>query len=278
MKKKSKKSKKILMKKMRVIAVFVIVIVAIILLIIPMGNKETKAMKFVDTYISYINEAKYEEMYNMITSNSKGNISQEDFINKNKGVYGELEASNVTVYNMSEEEENRKNKNNIHNKDEYNCRSFRICKYHKARAKSRSDIGIIWTPNVIFPGLNETDTLKIDMTETSRGNIYDRNGKLLAGKGRISTIGLVPGRMSQNKENDIREIAKLLNITEEEINAALSQSYVKENTFVEIAKINEEDKKTETELMKIAGIKINTATGRVYPYGEAISSLIGYTR
>lgn len=116
------------------------------------------------------------------------------------------------------------------------------------------------------------------MVETTRGNVYDRNGKLLAGAGRISSIGLVPGKMSQNKENDIKIIARLLNITEEEINTALNASYVKEDTFVELAKINEEDKNTEKELMKIAGIRIKTNTGRVYPYGEVTSSLLGYTR
>lgn len=146
------------------------------------------------------------------------------------------------------------------------------------RSKKDGKYGIIWTSNIIFPGFNETDTLKIDMVETPRGSIYDRNGKLLAGAGRISTIGLVPKNMNQNPEADIARIAELLNITVDEIKNDLSASYVKEDTFVELAKIPESDTNTEKELMKLAGIKIRTADERIYPYREATSSLIGYVK
>lgn len=116
------------------------------------------------------------------------------------------------------------------------------------------------------------------MVDTPRGSIYDRNGKLLAGEGRISTIGLVPKNMNSNPEWDIKRISELLNITEDEIKNKLSASYVKEDTFVELAKIPESDTNTEKELMKLAGIKIKTADERIYPYKEATSSLIGYVK
>lgn len=130
----------------------------------------------------------------------------------------------------------------------------------------------------MFQGFNDTDTLKIDMVETPRGSIYDRNGKMLAGQGRISTIGLVPKNMNANSEADIARIAELLNITVEEINTNLHASYVKEDTFVELAKIPESDTNTEKELMKLAGVRIKTADERIYPYKEVTSSLIGYVK
>lgn len=138
------------------------------------------------------------------------------------------------------------------------------------------NIGIIWTSNVIFPGFAENDKLKIDIVETPRGSIYDRNGKVLAGEGRISKIGLVPGKMNTNAEADIARVAELLKLKTEDVNNALSASYVKSDTFVELAKIPESDSHTEAELMKIAGINIRTSNGRVYPYKDATSNLIGY--
>jgi len=116
------------------------------------------------------------------------------------------------------------------------------------------------------------------MVETPRGSIYDRNGKLLAGAGRISTIGLVPKNMNKDPQWEIKRISELLNITEEEIKNKLSASYVKEDTFVELAKIPESDSNTEKELMKLAGIKIKTADERIYPYKEVTSSLVGYVK
>lgn len=98
---------------------------------------------------------------------------------------------------------------------------------------------------------------------------------MLAGEGNISIVGVVPGKLSKAS---IPDIARILNITEERINKEVSGSYVKEDTFVELSKISQNDSKTETELLKIAGIKISNKTDRVYPYGEAMSNLIGYVQ
>lgn len=144
--------------------------------------------------------------------------------------------------------------------------------------KEEEEYKIIWTSNVIFPGLSNTDKINIDTKEEARGSIYDRNGKVLAKEGKTSNIGFVPGKMNKNPENDIKRVAELLKISEDAIKNMLSASYVKEDTFVQLANISEDDKYTEKELMKIAGIKINNSPGRVYPYGEEISHLIGYVQ
>lgn len=131
---------------------------------------------------------------------------------------------------------------------------------------------------MIFPGLNETDKLKIETVETKRGSIYDRNGKLLAGEGKVSSVGFVPGKMNQNPEADIARVSELLGISVDTIKQSLSASYVKENTFVKLANISQTDEKTETELMRLAGIQIKNSEGRIYPYGEDASHLVGYVR
>ncbi|MCI8519817.1 MAG: penicillin-binding protein 2 [Clostridia bacterium] len=144
--------------------------------------------------------------------------------------------------------------------------------------KEDNEFKIIWTSNTIFPGLSATDKIKIDATETERGSIYDRNGKLLAGEGKTSNIGFVPGKMNKNPEKDIERVAELLKVSVDGIKNLLSADYVKEDTFVQIANISENDKWTEKELMKIAGIRIKNSAGRIYPYSDEISHLIGYVK
>lgn len=131
---------------------------------------------------------------------------------------------------------------------------------------------------MIFPGLSSTDKLKIDTVQSTRGSIYDRNGKLLAGEGKMSSVGIVPGKMNKNSEGDIQRIAELLNLSVDTVKNAINASYVKADTFVQLANISENDTKVETELLRIAGIKIKSSTGRIYPYGEDMSHLIGYVR
>ena len=112
MKKKRKKSKKkIKLKKIRIIAFLAIIIIAVVLIFHNQNtHKQTRAMSVVDKYISYINEAKYDEMYKMLSASSKNTITENDFIERNRTIYEQLEARNVTTSNMEEEDENRKNK------------------------------------------------------------------------------------------------------------------------------------------------------------------------
>ena len=116
--KKGKKSKKkILIKKIRIILILIILILITVFIYksINGSNKLTKAMSTVDKYMSYLNESKYSEMYDMLTVGTKRNITKEDFITRNEEIYGQIEASSITVSNMSEEEqENRKSKSYIY--------------------------------------------------------------------------------------------------------------------------------------------------------------------
>ncbi len=115
-KKRSKNNKKVIIKKIKILSILgVIITIAIFLLINNAGGeRQTGAMKVVSQYMSYINEAKYEEMYDMVASTTKKNVSKEDFVERNKTIYEQLEAKDVSVSNMKEEEENRKSKSDIH--------------------------------------------------------------------------------------------------------------------------------------------------------------------
>ena len=75
-------------KKTVIIAIVIILAIAIIAGAIFIINKNApKPEETLSTYISLLNEQKYEEMYNMISENSKTQISQEDFIKRNKNIY-----------------------------------------------------------------------------------------------------------------------------------------------------------------------------------------------
>ncbi len=84
--------------------------------------------------------------------------------------------------------------------------------------------------------------------------------------------------MRKNTDEDIENIARLLGLTKEGIKQLLSAPYVKDDTFVFLGNISQDNKNVETELLKIAGIQIKNKTGRIYPYGEYASHLIGYVQ
>ena len=73
------------MKKKIIIIIVIVLIIAILigggLVAYYISNKEKTTPEDIwNQYISYINEEKYEEMYEYITKQSKEKINQEDFI------------------------------------------------------------------------------------------------------------------------------------------------------------------------------------------------------
>lgn len=135
---------------------------------------------------------------------------------------------------------------------------------------------IDWTSNLIFPKLNTEDKVRVKTIEAKRGSILDRNGEYLATNGVASKIGLVPGKMSDNREEDIAKIAELLNMTSDGINSELSASYVKADTFVPLKTVGKNEMELKNKLLEIKGIKIIDADERIYPQGMSTSQLVGY--
>ena len=191
----SKKKKKILMQKIRVISVFLFIIFSIILIVFRITqtkNKQSKAVQVLSQYIKYINDENYDAMYDLLDSSSQKNITKEKFIKKNKEIYEKLELSSISVYDMIEEE-TESDRIKITCTNDMETMAGKLVFTNIIRiAKEENECKIIWNTNAIIPGLNDTDTLKVDTTQSVRGCIYDRNGKALAEEGKVAEIGLVP--------------------------------------------------------------------------------------
>ena len=55
---------------------------------------------------------------------------------------------------------------------------------------------------MIFPNLTSTDKVRVSTTQAVRGEILDRNGCVLAGKGIASSVGIVPGKLENRSYID----------------------------------------------------------------------------
>ena len=100
----------------------------------------------------------------------------------------------------------------------------------------------------------------------------------MAQNGQITTIGIVPGKLGENKEEGIKKLSELTGVSIEYINTELSRSYVKDDTFVPIKKISKDDNEKKEALLKIPGVKLTNTSARVYPLGEEAAHLIGYVQ
>ena len=267
-------------KKIIIIVISIILILAIsvgIGITIYFNNKpKNKPEDVLQTFASYINDKKYEDMYSLLSSKSKANISEEDFIKRNKNIYEGIEAENFSVDIQSTENENKLAKVTYKNSMDTMSGHVDFTNTVTLELNEEKEYKIDWTSNLIFPKLNTEDKVRVKTIEAKRGSILDRNGEYLATNGVASKIGLVPGKMSDNREEDIAKIAELLNMTSDGINSELSASYVKADTFVPLKTVGKNEMELKNKLLEIKGIKIIDADERIYPQGVSTSQLVGY--
>ena len=265
-------------KKIVIFAIVIIVVIAIIAGALYIVNRNTpKPEETLSAYISLLNEQKYEEMYNMISEYSKTQISQEDFIKRNKNIYEGIDAYDIKV-TPSETTKDGKTYSIKYNESMSTSAGTISFENTAKLVRENKEYKISWTSSMIFPELRNTDKVRVSTLSAKRGEILDRNGAKLAQNGSISSVGIVPGKLGENKTENISKISELTGVSTDYINTQISASYVKDDTFVPIKKVSADNTELKSKLLEIPGIKITSVDARVYPLGEEAAHLIGYVQ
>lgn len=265
--------------KIIIIAIALIIVIAIIatVVIINLKNQEIEKQKQALTnYIALINDKNYDEMYNKISTTSQSNISSEDFVKRNKNIYEGIDAENVKVEIGEFKSENNEIK--IPYKENLFTSAGEVSFDNNVTlVKENGEYKINWSSNLIFPDLKDTDKVRVSSIKSKRGTIKDKNGNSLAYDGSASSVGIVPGKLGENKDANIAKISEVLGVSVDTINGYLSASYVKDDTFVPIKKIAYKSDLKAT-LLGIPGVMINSVDSRVYDLGEEAGHLVGYVQ
>lgn len=228
-------------------------------------------------YVELLKNKEYEQMYELIDSKAQAKISREDFIARNKNIYEGIQAKDidVTIKSISKEDNDTLIK--------YNTKMNTIAGDldFDNSIKIGNELGkgytIKWTTKNIFPDLGENDKVRVKELKGRRGNITDRNGELLATDSYLSNVGIVPGKLGDNKAENITKIASILQVSADSINKSLSADYVQDDMFIPIKDIPYGDARV-VELLKIPGVMIKDKESRVYPYGAQTSHITGYVQ
>ena len=240
-------------------------------------------------YMAYIEEGRYEDMYDLLDSSSQEAVSQEDFVTRNQNIYEGIEVSDIQLDISGEQDRGQPLSYSV----VMNTVAGEIS-YDNTTAFEREDGDwkIVWTDAMIFPSLGESDRVSVTTLEAERGSIYDRNQNLLAGQGTVESVGLVPGKMDVQPQEEIQTIAQILGLTEDSISSSLDASWVQTDSFVPLKDMtqdqldqpytdadgNETGQTVQEALLACPGVMISESESRVYPYGEATAHLLGYVQ
>lgn len=218
-------------------------------------------------YMELLDEGKYEEMYDMLDEDSQKSISKKDFIQRNRNIY-----EGISMKNLEVEVTTKKREENVGYKIHMDTSAGEISYQTKTTfVKEDGVYRMCWDDSVIFPDLTAEDKVRVEVLHAQRGTITDKDGKLLAGQGQIDCVGIVPGKMDSST---VSRVSAILDMDEEEIQKDLKQTWVTDESFVPIRKMDGYPK----ELLSVAGVMVSKTTERIYPLGEAAAHLIGYVQ
>lgn len=225
-------------------------------------------------YVSYIEKRDYESMYGLLDKSSQKEISKKEFIQRNQKIYQGIEAKNLKAVVDKKSEEGK-----VSYRMSMDTLAGSISFDHQAVFEREGrDFRLKWDDGMIFPGMEFTDKVRVTKLKGNRGEIYDRSGKLLAGKGKAASIGIVPGKM-KDKKTSVTKLAGLLDMKRSDIEKKLKASWVTKDSFVPVRKMTSAgEKKIEKQLLKIPGVMVSSVDSRVYPYGKKASHLTGYVQ
>lgn len=231
-------------------------------------------------YMNYIETGNYEKMYDMLSKKSKEQITEKKFIERNENIYQGIKAKDI--YIAINEKKSREDKVQYNVKMDTAVGGITYDNSTDFVREGRT-YTLTWKDQTIFPWLTKEDKVVVTTLPAKRGVIYDRNGVILAGEGTVTSVGLVPGKRSEDtaqRMRDLKQLAEFLETTPESIEKKLKATWIKDDSFVPLKKLTRGDVSNEfrESLLAIPGVMVTDEAARVYPLAEKASHLVGYVQ
>lgn len=239
-------------------------------------QRKEQANEASDLFIEALETQNYEQLTTTLspTSLEEMDYTTEEVQERYETIYGGVGVNNVTADNIelieNEESEDFTLRYDLHlvtSLGELEPQS-----YETTLEETEDHFAVDWAPHLIFPEMDPGDTVQIQFTAGERGNIFDRNGELLAGEGSAQQAGLYPALLGEGEEREehLQEIAEAFDTPIDQLENLLAAEWVTDESFVPFTYVDEE------EPPELAGVMYQETTTRTYPLGEAGAHFLGY--
>ncbi|WP_091019637.1 MULTISPECIES: penicillin-binding transpeptidase domain-containing protein [Paenibacillus] len=260
------------------------------------NNKEAEAkpQTTVNQYIEHLQKKEFDQLYTLMTSASlqESGMDKEQFVEKYNAIYSGMEVSTVkaeikpvdvaqTASDGSKTDAEKQNPDTYEVDYNLQLTTFlgEVSETHtlKLVRQELEDGGknwqINWQPSLILNDMVKGSKVRVRTLFPDRGDIVDRDGLPLATKGTMNEWGIVPEKLGDNPDQMITRIASHYQVSEDAIQKALAQTWVKPEYFVPIGSTEEFDVPE-----SLSGVTMQSKEIRYYPLGDAAAHLIGYVR
>ncbi len=246
-------------------------------------EKKPEPEELLAEYMTLLNEEKYDEMYDYLTEEAKTAIQRETYVERYENIYGGIEAVNIQA-DIEERKEGHKDKKAVTQRVKYRLTMDTLAgelSFDTVAIFTKDEKGLYkmsWDSQDILPGLYAGDKVRVKTIPAKRGDIYDRNQIALAREGIASSVGVVPGKLGENREETLDQLSQLLEVSLEKIEKELNAGWVRDDTFVPLRTVSKEAYEFKEKLLELPGVMISDTTVRYYPFGEKTAQLTGYVQ
>lgn len=239
-------------------------------------NAEQKATQKAKQFIQILTQQQFDQLPSVVSNQSlqKAHYTKQTFIDKYTNIFNgigaeNLKASDLKISKIKNGQFQFSYKLNLAT----GLGKLPTLSYKGKLIKQGKDYVIDWQPNLIFPHMEATDKISYTEDDAVRGKILDKNGSALATNAEFHQAGIIPKELGKGTERteNINAIAQQFHISVKEIEAKLDQKWVKEDLFVPL-KVVEDD-----QIKKMTAVQYQAVDIRYYPLGKAASTMIGYT-
>ena len=135
-----------------------------------------------NAYIDCLKNQDYEGMYLLLSDSTKARVDHDTYIARNKNIYEGIETTNIEVSNITSNIDKKNKSYTVTYTMSFDTLAGELS-YDYTMNFDRQDDNkyyINWYSNLIFPDLEENYKVRVYANTGKRGNILDRNGKVLA--------------------------------------------------------------------------------------------------
>ena len=265
-------------------------IIISLLTILMACQKEEEAITIeqrLDTYMSHWQEQAFEQMYQMLATESVDTYEPEAFVDRYQKIYEDLQIENISIDREPLDEEAietayEEKVSKIPFSLSMDTMAGEITFDYTATLvlegedEESEDWFLKWDPGYIFPPLKDGGEVSIQTEKPERGEIIDRNKMPLAMNDIVYEVGIVPENLEEAGEQEKEEVARLLDTTVEAIDDALNANWVEPHLYVPLGKVPQTKSDTVQALNDLQSTQLREVSGRIYPGEEATAHIIGY--
>lgn len=212
---KKKSSKKIAI--ILTVIIVLLLIAGIVIWYIISNMDKNKPEEVLTAYIECLKNQDYEGMYLLVSDSTKSRVDKETFLSRNQNIYEGIEATNIEISNLVYDETNK----SISYDMSLDTLAGTISFSNTATFDRQDDnkYYLNWYSSLIFPDLEESYKVRVYSNSGARGDILDRNGKVLATNNENGEREYPYGEIAAHLVGYIR------GISEEELEAHKGEGY-----------------------------------------------------